>query len=67
MRPMRNIERRHVHAFAHIVLAAVNEVTLMIAGADNPVAEFLDRLANTKPAHAVLAGGVQPSRQRSQC
>jgi AcrR family transcriptional regulator len=49
-----SIERRHVDAFAHIVLAAVNEVTLMIAGADDPaaalsagegaVAEFLDRL-----------------------
>jgi AcrR family transcriptional regulator len=48
------IERRHVEPFAHIVLAAVNEVTQMIAGADNPaaalsagesaVAEFLDRL-----------------------
>jgi AcrR family transcriptional regulator len=49
-----SIERRHVDAFAHIVLAAVNEVTQMIAGADDPaaalsagesaVAEFLDRL-----------------------
>jgi AcrR family transcriptional regulator len=48
------IERRHVDAFAHIVLAAVNEVTQMIAGADDhvaalsagesAVAEFLDRL-----------------------
>jgi AcrR family transcriptional regulator len=48
------IERRHVDAFAHIVLAAANEVTLMIARADDPagalaagesaVAEFLDRL-----------------------
>ena len=49
-----SIERRHLDAFAHIVLAALNEVTLMIAGADDPaaalsagesaVAEFLDRL-----------------------
>ena len=48
------IERRHVDTFAHIVLAATNEVTLMIARADDPaaalsagqsaVAEFLDRL-----------------------
>jgi hypothetical protein len=43
-----------VDAFAHIVLAAVNEVALMIARADDPaaaltvgetaIAEFLDRL-----------------------
>ena len=49
-----SIERRHVDTFAHIVLAATNEVTLMIARADDPaaalgagesaVAEFLDRL-----------------------
>jgi AcrR family transcriptional regulator len=48
------IEPRHADAFAHIVLAAINEITLMIARADNPagalaagqsaVAEFLDRL-----------------------
>jgi len=48
------IERRHVDAFAHIVMAAVNEVALMIARADDPAAaltagegavgEFLDRL-----------------------
>jgi AcrR family transcriptional regulator len=48
------IEQRHVDMFAHIVLAAANEVTLMIARADDPaaalaagesaVAEFLDRL-----------------------
>jgi AcrR family transcriptional regulator len=47
-------ERRHVDAFAHIVLAAVNEAALMIARADDPaaaltvgesaIAEFLDRL-----------------------
>ena len=49
-----HIERRHVDGFAHIVLAAANEVALMIARADNPAAElaagesafteFLDRL-----------------------
>jgi AcrR family transcriptional regulator len=48
------IEPRHVDTFAHIVLAAVNEVALMIALADDPAAalavvesafaEFLDRL-----------------------
>ena len=48
------VERRHADAFAHIVLAAINEITLMIARADDPagalaagqsaVAEFLDRL-----------------------
>jgi AcrR family transcriptional regulator len=48
------IEHRHVDTFAHIVLAAANEVALMIARADNPAAaltasegafaEFLDRL-----------------------
>ena len=48
------IEGRHVDAFAHIVLAAINEITLMIARADDhaealaagqsAVAEFLDRL-----------------------
>ena len=48
------IEPRHVEAFAHIVLATINEVALMIARADDPaaaltagesaVAEFLDRL-----------------------
>jgi AcrR family transcriptional regulator len=49
-----SIERRHVNTFAHIVLAAANEVAMMIARADDPaaalsagesaVAEFLDRL-----------------------
>jgi AcrR family transcriptional regulator len=49
-----SIERRHVDTFAHIVLAAANEVALMIARADDPAAalragesglvEFLDRL-----------------------
>ncbi|HJZ28401.1 MAG TPA: TetR/AcrR family transcriptional regulator, partial [Streptosporangiaceae bacterium] len=48
------IERRHVDVFAHIVLAAANEVALMVARADDPAAtlpdaesafaEFLDRL-----------------------
>jgi AcrR family transcriptional regulator len=48
------IEARHVDTFAHIVMAAVNEVALMIARADDPaaaltagesaMAEFLDRL-----------------------
>jgi AcrR family transcriptional regulator len=48
------IERGHVDTFAHIVLATVNEVALMIARADDSaaalsagesaVAEFLDRL-----------------------
>ena len=48
------VERRHVDAFAHIVLAAANEIALMIARADDPAAalgagesavvEFLDRL-----------------------
>ena len=49
-----SIERRHVDTFAHIVLAAANEVALMIARADDPaaalsagesgLAEFLNRL-----------------------
>ncbi len=49
-----SIERHHIDTFAHIVLAAANEMALMIAGADDPaatlsagesaVAEFLDRL-----------------------
>jgi AcrR family transcriptional regulator len=48
------IEHRHVDTFAHIMLAAANEVALVIAGADDPAAaltagesafaEFLDRL-----------------------
>ncbi len=48
------IARRHVNVFAHIVLAATNEVAMMIARADDPAAaliagqsafaEFLDRL-----------------------
>jgi AcrR family transcriptional regulator len=49
-----SIERPHVDSFAHIVLAAANEVALMIARAADPAAalrsgesafgEFLDRL-----------------------
>jgi AcrR family transcriptional regulator len=49
-----SIERRHVDVFAHIVMAAANEVALVIARADDPAAalsdgerafaEFLDRL-----------------------
>jgi AcrR family transcriptional regulator len=48
------IEHRHVDTFAHIMLAAANEVALMIARADDPAAaltagesafaEFMDRL-----------------------
>jgi AcrR family transcriptional regulator len=48
------VEHRHVDAFAHIVLAAANEVALMVARAEDPAAalrdgesafaEFLDRL-----------------------
>lgn len=53
------IEPRHVDTFAHIVLAAANEVTLMIARADDPAAalstglsaveEFLERLLGPDP------------------
>jgi AcrR family transcriptional regulator len=52
--PLGRVERRHVDPFAHIVLAAANEVALMIARAEDPAAaladgesafaEFLDRL-----------------------
>ncbi len=48
------IEHRHVDTFAHIVLAAANEVSMVVARADDPAAaltdcesafaEFLDRL-----------------------
>ena len=48
------VEHRHVDVFAHIVLAAANEVAMMVARADDPAgalgaaesafAEFLDRL-----------------------
>ena len=51
------IEHRHVDIFARIVLAAANEVTLVIARAEDPAAaltvgestfaEFLDRLLGT--------------------
>jgi AcrR family transcriptional regulator len=55
------IEHHHVDTFAHIVLAAANEVAMMIARADDPAtaltagesafAEFLDRLlGETSPA-----------------
>ena len=55
------IEHRHVNTFAHIVLAAANEVAMMIARADDTAAaltvgesafaEFLDRLLDeTSPA-----------------
>ncbi|MBO0808584.1 MAG: TetR/AcrR family transcriptional regulator [Actinobacteria bacterium] len=50
------IDPRHVDTFAHIVLAAANEVAMMIARAEDPaaalsasesaVAEFLDRLVD---------------------
>jgi AcrR family transcriptional regulator len=52
------IDPSHVNTFAHIVLAATNEVALMIARADDPaaalsagesaVAEFLDRLVGAR-------------------
>jgi AcrR family transcriptional regulator len=51
------IDPRHVDAFAHMVLAAVNELALMIARSDDPAAApsaeesafavFLDRLLGT--------------------
>jgi AcrR family transcriptional regulator len=54
-----HIEHRHVNTFAHIVLAAANEVAMMIARADDPAAavttgesafaEFLDRLLGETP------------------
>ena len=57
------IEHRHVDTFAHIVLAAANEVALMIARAEDPAAaltvgesafaEFLDRLLGTPAAPEV--------------
>jgi AcrR family transcriptional regulator len=53
------IDPQHVDVFAHIVLAAANEVALMIARADDPAAalragesafaEFLDRLLGRRP------------------
>ena len=57
------IEHRHVDIFAHIVLAAANEVALVIARAEDPAAalavgestfaEFLDRLLGTPEAPEV--------------
>jgi AcrR family transcriptional regulator len=65
------IDRRHVDAFAHIVLAAVNEVALMIARADDPaaalsaaespVAEFLDRLLGDPATPVTGTGEHRPS------
>jgi AcrR family transcriptional regulator len=56
------IDPRHVDTFAHIVLAAANEVALMLARADDPAAAlgteesaftgFLDRLLGDPPAPA---------------
>ena len=53
------IEHRHVDTFAHIVLAAANEIAMMIARADDSAAalsagesafaEFLDRLLGEAP------------------
>jgi AcrR family transcriptional regulator len=57
-----SVERGHVDTFAHIVLAAANEVALLIARADDPaaalsagqsaLAEFLDRLLGDRAATA---------------
>jgi AcrR family transcriptional regulator len=57
------IEHRHVDTFAHIVLAAANEVALVIARAEDPAAaltvgestfaEFLDRLLGAPAAPEV--------------
>src|SRR6185312_14366001 len=65
------IEHPHVDTFAHIVLAAANEVAMMIARADDPAAaltagesafaEFLDRLLG----EASPAGSSLPARERS--
>jgi AcrR family transcriptional regulator len=54
------VEPGHVDTFAHIVLAAANEVAMMIARAEDPaaalsagesaVAEFLDRLLGDPPS-----------------
>jgi hypothetical protein len=56
------IEHDHVDTFAHIALAAANEVAMMIARADDPAAaltagesafaEFLDRLLGEVPPAA---------------
>jgi AcrR family transcriptional regulator len=63
------IERRHVDVFAHIVLAAANEVALKVARSDDPAAtlpdaesafaEFLDRLlAGADAGQAAAPFGV---------
>ncbi|MBV9795507.1 MAG: TetR/AcrR family transcriptional regulator [Actinobacteria bacterium] len=54
------LDRRHIDAYAHIVLAAANEVTMMVIRADDPAAalsaeeaaftSFLDRLLGPPPA-----------------
>ena len=56
------IEHAHVDTFAHIALAAANEIAMMIARADDPAAaltagesafaEFLDRLLGEAPPPA---------------
>ena len=58
-----HIDPRHVDTFAHILLAAANEVTMMIARSDDPAAalsaeesafmEFLDRLLGDPAQPAV--------------
>jgi len=63
-----------VDAFAHIVLATANEVTMMIARADNPAAKlgakenaftvFLDRLRIPGPAPYSWTGSVFLDRLR---
>jgi AcrR family transcriptional regulator len=69
------IEHHHVDTFAHIVLAAANEVAMMIARADDPAtaltagesafAEFLDRLlGETSPAAYGISRSL-PARERS--
>src|SRR5260370_8810313 len=66
------IEHAHVDTFAHIALAAANEVAMMIARADDSAAalsagesafaEFLDRLLG----EASPAGSSLPARERSR-
>jgi AcrR family transcriptional regulator len=61
------VEERNADAFAHIVLAAVNEVAMMIALADDPAAaiapgesalgDFLDRLLAGPGILAAASGG----------
>jgi AcrR family transcriptional regulator len=60
------IDQRHVDVFAHILLAAANEVAMKIARADDPAAElaagesafaeFLDRLLGEPAAPAASLG-----------